>query len=129
MRSATVERGCSSASRLVGTSVGTTAKHSAGSCRPVESRDRSSAVREAVPSKSFGGWLRVDLEGFGSIQNRLAATFGHTKGQRSQLCSVIGKTDVMVHRGRSRQRAACMVDGLREGAGHGRGGSLGDAFG
>ena len=63
---------------------------------------------EAVPSKSFGGWLRVDPEGFGTIQNRLATTFGHMKGQRSQLCSVIGQTDVMVHRGRRRHRAACM---------------------
>ena len=79
-----------------------------GQVVPARSASRQ-VLRRLKPSRQRAcGWLRVDPEGFGTIQNRLATTFGHMKGQRSQLCSVIGQTDVMVHRGRRRHRAACM---------------------
>ena len=44
----------------------------------------------------------------GVIQKALVGAFDHVMGQRSQLCSLIGRTDVMVHRGRRRHRAGRM---------------------
>ena len=67
----------------------------------------ASSAKSTSPS-SFSGRVSVDAEGFGVIQKALVGAFDHVMGQRSQLCSLIGRTDVMVHRGRRRHRAGRM---------------------
>ena len=67
----------------------------------------ASSAKSPSPS-SFGGRASVDAEGFGVIQKALVGAFDHMMGQYSQNLSLIGHTDVMVHRGRRRYTADCM---------------------